>query len=312
MTQQGRNVSGPGGDHNVVVMARQSELRIRAGRTEAVFLPDVGMLGISLRHDGDEVLALPGGLDAYRAGHVTGLPLLAPWANRLGGRRYEIAGVAVDLTGVDLHDDGTGLPIHGTMTAATGWQVEATTESSLQARFAYGDRPDLLAAFPFPHDLVLEIEMGDGHLTVATTLRPTADRPVPVSFGWHPYFALGATRSATRLRLPACEHHVLDERGLPTGRTEPQPEESRPLGDRSFDDLYALGTDRRLSLENDRHAVVVDMAGGYPYAQVYSPSDAAFGCLEPMTAPTNALVTGECPLVHPGDEFTARFSISLR
>jgi len=43
---------------------------------------------------------------------------------------------------------------------------------------------------------------------------------------------------------------------------------------------------------------------------VYSPADAPFACLESMTAPTNALVTGSCRLVEPGDDFTARFSIT--
>ena len=110
-----------------------TELRLRAGNTEATFLPDLGMLGTSLRHDGEELLALPGGLDGYRAAHVTGLPLLAPWANRLGRRRFEIAGVDVDVTGLDLHDDGHGLPIHGTMTAQPGWDVLDATASSAKS-----------------------------------------------------------------------------------------------------------------------------------------------------------------------------------
>jgi galactose mutarotase-like enzyme len=291
-------------------MTEHDELRLRAGQTEATFLPDVGMVGISLRHDGEEVLALPGGLDAYRAGHVTGLPLLAPWANRLGQRRFEIAGVEVDLTGLDLHDDGRGLPIHGTMTAQPGWEVAEATASSARTVFDYA-RPDLLEAFPFPHHLVLDLEVGDGRLRVATTVRPTGNRPVPVSFGWHPYFALSAPRAESRLRLPAGEHLLLDDRGLPTGNSEPQPEETRPLGDRGYDDGYALGDDRRLALESDRRVVTVELGDGYPFAQVYSPSDASFACLEAMTAPTNALVTGAAKLVEPGEAFTAEFTVTL-
>ena len=79
--------------------AKGRPVRLRSGLLEATFLPDLGMLGTSLRHRGDEVLALPGGLEGYRAGDVTGLPLLAPWANRLGARRYEVEGVVVDLEG---------------------------------------------------------------------------------------------------------------------------------------------------------------------------------------------------------------------
>ena len=292
-------------------MTAAAELRLAAGGTEATFLPELGMVGISLRHEGRERLALPGGLDAYRRGHVIGLPLLAPWANRLSDLHYEIAGVDVDLGGLGLHDDGHGLPIHGTMTAQTGWDVTAKTDASARARFDYGARPDLLRAFPFPHELVLELEVFDGRLAEATTVRPTADRPEPVSFGWHPYLTLPGSRTETRLRLPACDHHILDEGGLPTGRTEHQAAEERPLGDRSYDDLYALGADRRLALVAHEWTVTVEMGDGYPFAQVYSPGDAPFGCLEPMTALTNALVTGDCPLIEPGNEFAARFTVTM-
>ena len=55
---------------------------VSSGTLAATFLPELGLLGVSLRHRSDELLALPGGLDGYRAGKVTGLPLLAPWARR--------------------------------------------------------------------------------------------------------------------------------------------------------------------------------------------------------------------------------------
>ena len=54
----------------------------------------------------------------------------------------------------------------------------------------------------------------------------------------------------------------------------------------------------------------VQYGAGYRYAQVLAPPGASFVCLEPMTAPTNALVTGECLAVAPGETFTARFGIS--
>jgi galactose mutarotase-like enzyme len=194
------------------------------------------------------------------------------------------------------------------MTAQPGWEVVDVTASSAKVRFEYA-RPDLLEAFPFPHELELDIGVGEGRLRVATTIRPTGDRPVPVSFGWHPYLALHA-RDEARLRLPACEHLVLDSRGLPTGGREPQPEGSRPIGDRAYDDGYALGDDRRLALEDGHRTVAVELGDGYPFAQVYSPRDAPFACLEAMTAPTNALVTGAAKLVEPGSSFTAEFTVT--
>jgi aldose 1-epimerase len=45
----------------------------------------------------------------------------------------------------------------------------------------------------------------------------------------------------------------------------------------------------------------------------FSPSGAQFVCFEPMTAPTNALRTGDgLRRVKPGDTFTAVFRIDVR
>ena len=63
-----------------------SALTLTSGDLVATFLPDVGMTGVSLQYRGAEHLALPGGLAALRAGATLGIPLLAPWANRLATR----------------------------------------------------------------------------------------------------------------------------------------------------------------------------------------------------------------------------------
>ena len=289
---------------------------LAAGDLAATFLPGLGLLGVSLRHRGRELLALPGGLDGYRARKVTGLPLLAPWANRLGGRRYRAAGVDVDLDGLDLATEN-GLPIHGTLTAQTGWdlrRVAAEPDAAvLAASFAYDARhPDLLAAFPFPHELAVQARVDGAALRVATTLRPSGARPVPVAFGWHPYLRLpGPPRSAWRLLLPEREHLELDGRGLPTGLADHEPAEADPVGERTFDDLYALGPERTLGLEAGGRRLLVDYGDGYRYAQVFAPPGGEFVCLEPMTAPIDALGRDACPLVAPGGSFTATFAVRV-
>jgi galactose mutarotase-like enzyme len=276
---------------------------------DATFVLDVGMVGVSLRHRGDEILALPGGLDGYRAGNVTGLPLLHPWANRLGARRYEAAGVTVDLEGLALHTDGGGLPIHGTMTARPGWEVVEFSEQALAVRFDFA-APELLASFPFPHELRIDLVVHAARLSVTTTLVPTGDRAVPVAFGYHPYLRLpAAAREDVRLGLPDRRHLELDDRGLPTGTSYTEPAEDEPLGTRTFDDLYALGDDRRLTLSGGGRRVAMVAGAGYRYAQVFAPPDADFVCLEPMTAPGNALVDGTYDLVPPGGSFSAHFTL---
>ena len=55
------------------------------------------------------------------------------------------------------------------------------------------------------------------------------------------------------------------------------------------------------------------MDSGYPFTQVYAPDGTDAVAIEPMTAPTNALVTGGDGLtfVPPGETFAAGFSISV-
>ena len=285
---------------------------LRAGELEATFVPGVGMTGVSLRRRGREFLALPGGVAALRAGHTGGLPLLAPWANRLSGRRYRAAGVAVDLRGRRVHTDDNGLPIHGLLVGAAGWMIDGHSARAASARVRASYVVDT-PAFPFPHRIELVVVAHDDRLVVDTTIVPTGRRRVPVAFGWHPYLRLpGTARARWRLRLPTRNHLELDARGIPTGGREHERAEAELIGRRTFDDLYALGRTRRLAFTaDDGTAIELCADARYPYAQVWVPPGKPFAALEPMTAPTNALVDGNAPLVEPGDAFTALFTLAV-
>ena len=88
--------------------------------------------------------------------------------------------------------------------------------------------------------------------------------------------------------------------------------EDDTIGRRTFDDLYALGRDRRLAFTGDDGAsVAVQGDARYPFAQVWVPAGMPFAALEPMTVPTNGLVDGTTPLAAPGDAFTARFTLTV-
>ena len=88
---------------------------LRVGALVASFLPSCGMLGVSLRCDGREFVALARTIDEYRAGDTTGIPLLHPWANRLRSHTYAVGDRVIDLSGLDVPTDGNGLPLHGVL-----------------------------------------------------------------------------------------------------------------------------------------------------------------------------------------------------
>lgn len=291
-------------------------ITLSAGPTTFSIVPELGLLGASLSHRGRSFLDFHGGPSAAREGHTTGLPLLAPWANRLESSTYRVGSHVVDLAQVDVHRDGNGLPIHGMLVGRPGWELVSIKgqagSASLVASFDASIDDEVMAAFPFAHELLVGFTVTPGRLTVSTTLVATGRRAVPVSFGWHPYFRLPDTeRERLRVGLPARHRLLLDDRGIPTGEELAEPASILRLGDRSFDDAYRLGRDRQLLLASGRRRLTVVLDRHYPFTQVYSPEGADFVALEPMTAPTDALSRGTTPMVAPGERFTARFAVSL-
>ena len=87
----------------------------------------------------------------------------------------------------------------------------------------------------------------------------------------------------------------------------------------ALDDAYRLGArveDRTFVLRGEDAAGVertvhVDLGDGCTHGQAYAPRGRAFVAFEPMTAPINALVSGDHRWVEPGDQFSATFSISV-
>lgn len=292
------------------------------GGIEAAFAPGAGMVCCSLRHRGEELLGQRGGLRRDIEQHSTmGVPLLHPWANRLGSSRFSLAGREVDLglASPPPAQDSTGLPIHGLLAAAPGWTVlahEATAEGgALTATFDFAAQSGLLAAFPFPHEILMIVSLRDATLSLSTTVIATGDASVPVAFGFHPYLSLpGVDREDWAVEIPVFERLVLDERSLPTGERERVEIEDGPLGARTFDDAFAAPTPgSSFALTGGGRRIELGFGEGYPFAQVYAPADDAVIAYEPMTAPTNALLTGgpDLLLLRPGERYRSVFSIAV-
>jgi len=288
---------------------------LKAGDLEATFAPGAGMIGTSLRHRGDELLEQRDGLDAYvKSAKTFGIPLLHPWANRIDGPRYSVAGkdVELDLNSPLVHTEDNGLPIHGLASACPYWEVVGRDTDGLHARLDYGAHEDLLAGFPFPHTLEIEISLDPDALHHTTRLTATTDQPVPVSFGYHPYLTLpGVVREDFLVTFPVRRQMLLDDRGIPTGTDEVANIPPGALGDRTYDDGFSeLREPIEFGLEGGGRRIGVRFDEGYPYAQVWAPPGEQFICYEPMTAPTNALVTHDgLAFAHPDDAYEARFSL---
>lgn len=306
-------------------MAYEITIGDRDAGFEATFVPEIGMIGRSLRHEGEELLYQGDGLPAYsERGSTFALPLLHPWANRLRAWEFELDGreVELDPDSPITHEDGaTATAIHGLLAASPHWLVTDADRGLLAAELDFGAIPEYMAAFPFPHRVRYTASIEAATLTVALTLIADRDVAVPISFGFHPYLTLpGSDRRDWYVQIPASGQALVDERMLPTGETVPVVPGSLdgPLEDRTFDTPYptlsggGTGAAPTFVVADDRRRLALMHASGFPVAQVYAPPASQFICFEPMTAPVDALISGDgLRWVQPGEEFEAVFTISV-
>jgi galactose mutarotase-like enzyme len=281
-----------------------------------VYVPGAGMIATSLSDDGTELLGQRRGLEAYvSAGKTTGIPLLYPWANRLSARTYDVDGETVTLAqdAYGVRPDNNGLPIHGLLAAYPGWRAQQVSGEKLTAELDFGAHEELLASFPFPHLIELSIELSDRTLTVSTTITPTADKAVPLAYGYHPYLQLaGVPREEWQIETPAMRHLAVDDTGIPTGTTADWPSTSERLGDKVFDDGFDRVADRAVfAVSGGGRRLEVRFEQGYPAAQIFAPASEPVICFEPMAAPTDALCRGGYRTARPGAPDTTVFSIKV-
>jgi aldose 1-epimerase len=288
------------------------------GSVRARFVPGANMVCDSFTHDGIELVHAGDGVEAYaQRGKTMGIPLLHPWANRLAQPGYAVAGKRVALPAAEgrFALDPNGLPIHGALPGSMVWApLETGAEDRLSARLDWS-APELLELFPFVHEVRMDVVAGDAGLELVTTLRATGQDTVPASFGYHPYLLPpgDAPRADWQVSLGASQRLVLDDRMIPTGQTEPLEPRAFRLGEQSWDaGLAGLDATPEFSVSAGAQTLTVTFDEGFPYAQVFAPEGQPFICFEPMTAPTNALVSGAgLRLVEPGDEYRTAFSIAV-
>ena len=289
------------------------------GSTTAEFVPDANLLCCSLVYGGVERLERRRGVRLYaEQGKTMGIPLLYPWANRLARFGYEAGGRAVTLSEDDprIPRDSAGLPIHGVMPGLLRWEVgDFGRADTIDARLEWSS-DELLELFPFVHEVRCEATVGPAELTMTTTVTAVGEDPVPVSFGYHPYTRLaGAARDEWQITLAASNRLELDDRSIPTGERVPVDRDRFPLAGVSLDDAFepaASSEAATFQAAAGEHRLSVEFLEGYGYAQVFSPDGQGFVCFEPMTAPANALNSGDgLTVIGPGETYVARFRIAL-
>ena len=187
----------------------------------------------------DEFRAKPAGLP--------GIPLLAPWANRLDEQAFYANGKRYPFD-MELGNVNGAIPIHGFMTRTDQWQVvEAKADGKaawVTSRLDTYKQPAWMKQWPFAHTIDVTYRLQDGTLEVLTKVTNHAIEPMPVSLGWHPYYQLtDSPREEWTVSIPARAWWRLDYRKVPTGVVEPVekifPGGKGALKDYNLDDVFS-------------------------------------------------------------------------
>jgi aldose 1-epimerase len=105
---------------------------------------------------------------------------------------------------------------------------------------------------------------------------------------------------------------VLDRHAVPVGEARQEPVEAGPLGDRVFDDGYESAEGAWLRVRAGARTIDVRFLEGYTHAQLFAPRTEDVIAFEPMTAPADALRSGNgLRTVAPGASFSAAFRIDV-
>src|SRR5262245_51678688 len=131
-------------------------------------------------------------VDDFRARPgLNGIPLLAPFANRLDEQAFYANGKKYNFD-MELGNVRGTIPIHGYLSGAKDWKlVEARTDGKsawVTCTLDFYRNPQWMKQFPFAHTMEMTYRLTDGVLEVKTRIENLSTEPMPVAIGFHPYF----------------------------------------------------------------------------------------------------------------------------
>ena len=176
---------------------------------------------------GQNVIRVPfATVDDFRARPgLNGIPLLAPFANRLDEQAFYANGKKYNFD-MELGNVRGAIPIHGYLSSSKEWKlVEAKADGNaawVTNTLEFYRNPQYMAQFPFAHTMTMTYRLENGVLEVRTRIDNLSTEPMPVAIGFHPYFQLtDSVREEWTLSIAAKTQWLLATKLVPTGETEP-------------------------------------------------------------------------------------------
>jgi aldose 1-epimerase len=183
---------------------------------------------------------------------LNGVPFLGPFANRLDEMAFYANGKKYNFD-PELGNVRSPIPQQGFLNGTHDWKlISAKADANgatVVSRLDFYRHPDWMKQFPFAQTYTMTIRLKDGVLEVNTRIDNLSTDPLPVSIGYHPYFALPESdRNHWSLDFGAETHWIETDAHLPTGEKETADKffggdhHNVPLGrftDKRFDEVFS-------------------------------------------------------------------------
>ena len=272
-------------------MNTTNEMNLGVGDTLVTIAPHRGAIVTSFRVGDRELLYLDQATFNDPSKNVRGgIPILFPSPGKLENDTWTRAGRSGQLKQ------------HG-FARNVAWRV--MDQGSSHATLAFDATPETLQSFPWRFEARLTYTLAPNSLRIDFQLENTDDSALPFAFGLHPYFL---AKDKAKARVPTLATHAFNN---VTKRIEPFT---------GFDftqdevDLHLIdhGSTRARLETGDGTAVIIDASDEFVRWIVWTVRGKDYICVEPWTAPGNALNSGDDVLqLVPGEMRTLWTQISL-
>uniref|UniRef100_B8HVU8 Aldose 1-epimerase n=1 Tax=Cyanothece sp. (strain PCC 7425 / ATCC 29141) TaxID=395961 RepID=B8HVU8_CYAP4 len=237
-------------------------------------VPERGGIITRWQVQGEEILYL----DQERFADPTlsvrgGIPILFPICGNLPGDTFSDRSQSYPLK---QHGFARNLP----------WQVLAQGENFITLELA--SNPITLAQYPFEFRLEFTYQLRGNRLDILQQVSNTGTRDLPFSLGLHPYFVV-TDKTGLEFELPA--QQMLDQLTKTSHPFDHRFDWNAAELDLAFRPLSAQQTivrDRNRNL-----SLTLSYTPPYSTLVFWTIRGKDYYCLEPWTAPRNALITGE-------------------
>jgi galactose mutarotase-like enzyme len=239
-------------------------------------VPERGGIATSWLVEGKEIFYL----DAERFANPDltvrgGVPILFPICGNLPDNTYTHKGVQRMLT---QHGFARDLP----------WvPAKEVTEGCAALTLVLNSNDRTLAVYPFDFQLAFTYQIKGNSLEIIQRYTNLSAEPMPFSSGLHPYF-LAPDKTDLRFEIPGMQYRnqSTHKKGYFTGVFDTTLDEI----DVSFDELTGLAANVTDATRNLR--LTLSYNSSYAKLVFWTLKGKDFYCLEPWTAPRNALNTG--------------------